>query len=81
MKFKNVINEVVDMTRQQLPDSWKQAKYVWNKLASMGKVYPSDYEGFISFERFFSSFLEKNGREPTIEDTLKTYIKTTNAQL
>lgn len=68
------INEVVDMTRQQLPKSWTAAKMVWNKLASLDKVYPTDHEGFISFERFFSSFMEKNDREPTVPEVVNLYL-------
>ena len=76
MKFSKAvdINEVVDMTRQKLPESWAAAKMVWNKLASLDKVYPMDHEGFISFERFFSSFMEKNDREPTIPEVVNLYL-------
>ena len=76
MRFSKAmdINEVVDMTKQKLPDSWVSAKIVWNKLASLDKVYPTDHEGFISFERFFSSFMEKNDREPTIPEVINLYL-------
>ena len=76
MKFSKAIDisEVVDMTKQKLPDSWVSAKIVWNKLASLDKVYPTDHEGFISFERFFSSFMEKNDREPTIPEVINLYL-------
>ncbi len=75
MKFKRVINEVVDMTKQQMPKNWQDARRVWNELAARGKVYPTDHNGFISFERFFVSFLDKTGREPTVVDAIEEFIK------
>jgi len=69
------LQETIDMTKQQLSQPWKNAKTVWNTLATQGKIYPTDHEGFLSFERFYSNFIEKNNREPTVDETIKIYLK------
>jgi hypothetical protein len=69
MKFKKSLNEVIDMNNQDFSGtSWDRAKRLWNKLSKEYKVYPTDYEGLISFEKFFSTFLKEKGKEPSLQD-------------
>lgn len=69
MKFDDSLNEVIDMTKQNFAgSSWERARILWYKLSKKYEVYPSDHEGFISFEKFFKTFLEKHGEEPSMQD-------------
>ena len=76
------VTEAIDMLNQDFSHTtWSSARRVWNKLVSAKIVYPTDHEGFISFQSFFEKFLEKNDREPTLKDIENLWAKSLMPQL
>ena len=76
------VNEAVDMLNQDFShSSWNSARRVWNKLVSARIVYPTDHEGYFSFERFFKKFIEENDREPTLKDIESLWVKSSMPQM
>jgi len=69
------LEEVVDMNKQQGPDNWRVAKIIWNEMIKQGKVYPTDYEGLVTFERFYSTYMKSNkNKEPSVDDIIEKFI-------
>lgn len=75
VKEDKEIDEVIDMNNQRLPENWVAAKRLWNKLIEMKAVYPTDHEGLITFERFYSTYIQQHKKEPSIEEVMKKFIE------
>ena len=70
------VDEAVDMNNQQQPGSWTLAKKAWNMMVQQGKVYPTDHEGLISFERFYTTYMNTHkGIEPRMQDIIDKFIQ------
>jgi hypothetical protein len=70
MKFSIIINEVTLMQ----PASASCTK-LWSKILRLGKAHPSEDGKFLTFEKFYDSFMRKHEKQPTLEDAL-AFIRT-----